>query len=508
MPSRRIRILAFAALFLSVPLLAHAAWIKGHTGKSDLSPSERAALLSPGIWMPPAEVLLNAPLPQSEAPKAALPAKLDWHDKDGADWCSPVRDQGHCGACWAFGSVAVMEAMVNIYLGDPTYDIDLSEQSLVSCGTLGSCASGGMTEEVWIHAKSEGVPDEACFPYEASDVSCARCSDYAARSVKLSSYKFLYLKSETVLKEELLNGPLAVTMTVYDDFYDYNGGVYEHECGLFEATNHIILLVGWDDSDNSWIVKNSWNTDWGLDGYFKIKRGSSCLAKTAYSGVIDPTTIGVTPGKLCASQSPLVFDLAANATGEKELPLQNCGGLAMDFTASTATSWLSLDPPSGRLEKSANATIKVRATAGALGSATQTGEILLKGNATTVKVPVVLSVLAEVTDGDTTEAESEAAPDGDTEAEAEVAPTLDGDTAEAEKEGTLEDGDTTAEAEVIAAVDGDQDSDAVDSADLDAPPVTKTESGSGCSQALPSSAALLLLMLALAALLRRARRDV
>ena len=503
MPRPCLRLLALIAVFAAVPQLAQADWVKGHTSKSDLSPAERAALLSPGIWMPPAEVLLNAPLPQSEAPKAAMPAYFNWHDKDGKDWCSPVRDQKRCGACWAFGSVGVMEALVNIYLNDPDYDMDLSEQSLVSCGSLGSCSSGGMTEEVWLHAKTTGVPDEECFPYVAADVSCSRCSDYAARSVKLASFGLLYLKGENVLKENLLKGPLAVTMTVYDDFYDYEGGVYEHECGLLEATNHIILLVGWDDSDSSWIVKNSWNAGWGLEGYFKIKRGSSCLAKTAYSAVIDPKSLPVAPGKLCASPSPLVFDLAPAAQGEKELPLENCGGLAMDYTASSNSAWLTLDPPSGRLDTGANGLLKVRALAGAAGSATQTGEILLQGNTTTIRVPVVLSVKATPEDGDVSEAEAAELPDTTPETDEATEPMSDGDPdAEPAKEGLIEDGDN--DAETVAPADGDAETELPD---LDTTPVTPgSTNDSGCGTTAPAAGSLLGFLLGLAALLRRARR--
>lgn len=82
------------------------------------------------------------------------------------------------------------------------------------------------------------------------------------------------------------NGPMAVAFEVYNDFMNYKSGVYHHT-GLqdrfnpFEITNHAVLLVGYgtDMRDPSmpqdyWLVKNSWGTGWGEEGYFRIRRGT------------------------------------------------------------------------------------------------------------------------------------------------------------------------------------------------------------------------------------------
>jgi cathepsin B len=95
--------------------------------------------------------------------------------------------------------------------------------------------------------------------------------------------------TEQLMKEELMaNGPMAVSMFVFDDFHAYAGGVYTHSfteaAGLedqnnkFMQTNHAVLMVGWGVTDDAnqtpyWIVKNSWGPTWGESGYFRILRG-------------------------------------------------------------------------------------------------------------------------------------------------------------------------------------------------------------------------------------------
>ena len=79
-------------------------------------------------------------------------------------------------------------------------------------------------------------------------------------------------------------GPVAVGFMVYGDFMSYKSGVYHHvfenhPFEPFELTNHAVLVVGWGEvtspsPDRYWIVKNSWGTGWGMDGYFWIRRGS------------------------------------------------------------------------------------------------------------------------------------------------------------------------------------------------------------------------------------------
>ena len=87
--------------------------------------------------------------------------------------------------------------------------------------------------------------------------------------------------NEAEMRQALYNnGPVAVSFEVLDDFFHYKGGIYQHT-GLkdsfnpFEITNHVVLLVGWGEENGVpyWIVKNSWGTGWGEEGFFRIMRG-------------------------------------------------------------------------------------------------------------------------------------------------------------------------------------------------------------------------------------------
>ncbi len=385
-------------VFLSFP--AQAEYTMGHTSMSDLSPTERAARLSPGVWMPPPEVLAALPTEEPAPSRATYPARLDWHDMDEQDWCSPVRNQGSCGACWAFGTIAAMEAAINIHLGQPDYDMNLSEQAMVSCGTWGgSCEDGGMSEQVLPYAEDPGIPDEACFTYSASDEDCdRRCADYASRSVRVADYGMMYPiisgLNEENLKARLLDGPLAVTMNVPDDltFDRYTGGVYEHDCPGTFATNHIVSLVGWDDATDAWIAKNSWGKNWGMDGYFHIQRGSSCFATlSAYWLTIDPASLPVRRATLCAPAAPRVFDLPVDGKGVQALTFKDCGDFALEWQASSDRSWLTVSPTDGSLDAGASATVDLHVDATGL-SGTQTGHINIHSSGGFASVLVLLTV--------------------------------------------------------------------------------------------------------------------
>ncbi len=83
-------------------------------------------------------------IPQESKPLLkSYPSSLDWRNKDGQNWVTPIRDQGDCGACWAFSSTSVVESRINILLNDPNFDKDLSEQYLVSCDSANYGCSGG-----------------------------------------------------------------------------------------------------------------------------------------------------------------------------------------------------------------------------------------------------------------------------------------------------------------------------------------------------------------------------
>jgi C1A family cysteine protease len=210
---------------------------------------------------------------QFEAPQSlrqSSQATVDWRNINGINYVSPILNQGNCGSCVAFATVATLETQMNIaYFGGL---FRYSPQALFACGG-GACEMGWFPSAAADYLQTSGVPDEACLPYTSGatgeDVECsASCRDSANRSLRIASYSSPtnYTKDLDSVKAALAHGPLLTTLTVYTDFLLYKSGVYKHTTGRAEG-GHAISLVGYDDTKNAFIIRNSWGEDWGMNGF-------------------------------------------------------------------------------------------------------------------------------------------------------------------------------------------------------------------------------------------------
>jgi C1A family cysteine protease/rhodanese-related sulfurtransferase len=200
-----------------------------------------------------------------------LPDEFDWRDVNGTDWTTPIKDQGRCGSCVAFGVLAALETIVQVSVGQP-FNCDLSEAHLFFCGG-GGCSRGWVFSEAKRYLKDHGVPDELCFPYTPYDTPCRQSdSNWRQRVVRISKTGYVYPYAEDIQSALLKYGPLVTGMKVYRDFFYYRGGVYEHLSGRMVGL-HAVTIVGYNDTDGYWICKNSWGRDWGENGWFRIKYG-------------------------------------------------------------------------------------------------------------------------------------------------------------------------------------------------------------------------------------------
>ena len=234
------------------------------TADTGLTPAQRT--LRNGSPMPTDWV---GPL---ERQRTDLPLTLDWRD-NGGNWITRVRDQRDCGSCWLFSAVAATETWWMQHQGAPIPGLDLSEQYVLSCVDLGSC-SGGWCFDALEFLRTEGAPDEACFPYQADDrIPCREaCDDALERMVYLGDYVQVTAGVIDVdaINAALQDGPLVTNYTVYLDFYDYTDGIYRWD-GVSESDGgHSVLIVGYDDGRGAWLVKNSWGVGFGELGYFWI----------------------------------------------------------------------------------------------------------------------------------------------------------------------------------------------------------------------------------------------
>ena len=246
-------------------------WQAGPTALSALPREQQVRRL--GLRIIPEEMdRLQAEMAARALVEAEFPPAFDWRDVQGADWTTAIRDQGNCGSCVAFGTVAVLEAMLKRHHGDATLQPDLSEAHLFFCGCGACCDQGWWPAYALDYALVSGVPDEGCFPYEDHDMDCtSACSDWASRAAKVVSWSEVL---DVGARKEWLatRGPMIGCMAVYDDFFSYVGGVYRHTTGGL-AGYHAIAVVGYSEAESCWICKNSWNVDWGDAGWFKIGYG-------------------------------------------------------------------------------------------------------------------------------------------------------------------------------------------------------------------------------------------
>jgi len=210
-----------------------------------------------------------------------LPEAFDWRDLDG---CTPIKDQDGCGSCWAHAAIGVVESKIKIV---DSVEVDLSEQWAMSCTDAGGCG-GGSTPSVfnymykWLDNCNEiGAVLEADFPYAAMELPC-NCP--YERPYRIDSWTALvnYPPKSQIKSAILTYGPVKVSVYVNDAFKAYNGGVF-NACED-NMTNHAVVLVGWDDNlgeNGAWILRNSWGTEWGEDGYMYIEYGCSRVDKGA-----------------------------------------------------------------------------------------------------------------------------------------------------------------------------------------------------------------------------------
>ena len=289
-------------------------WTAGKTSVSGYSVDEMKALCGAKVALPLSGArVVQQPASRGVSATGVSASTFDWRDKDGKNWVTPVRSQGSCGSCWAFSAIGAVESAVLIYTNSPDMNIDLSEQHLVSdCCSAGSC-SGGWPDWALDYVRDTGVPGEDCFPYKASNGGCDPCSDWTDRVWKIEDH--VYVKStkddfKWALQEY---GPVSVVLTVPDDWYYYRSGVYTPtwEGGVGWA-NHAVLLVGWDDSDGCWIIKNSWGAGWGENGYARVKYGD--LEQYNYAYAVTGVVTENEPPEAFASATPLSGDKPLTVT--------------------------------------------------------------------------------------------------------------------------------------------------------------------------------------------------
>ncbi len=256
----------------------------GVTKFSDLTPQEFAKTYLNLEF--PATALLNLEPAHAKVSNAA-PDAFDWRDKKVV---SGVKDQGSCGSCWAFSTVANLEGLYALKKGVVK---TFSEQFLVDCDTEDSACNGGLMELSFTWLKDNGG-----FMYENDYKYTGRkstCKKDASKYVDMTVTGYVKLGDSTQtwspvdedeVKEFLYEtGPLAIALNA-NPLQTYTGGILDlnkSRCSP-SGMNHAVTLVGYgaENGADYWIVKNSWGKNWGEDGYFRIARGKGTCGINQY----------------------------------------------------------------------------------------------------------------------------------------------------------------------------------------------------------------------------------
>jgi cathepsin L len=237
---------------------------------------------------------------------------FDWRDEDVV---TAVRNQGACGSCWAFAAIATIESRYLIENGETVDEnpINLSEQQLVDCVRSprrdlnndrydsGGC-TGGWSEEAMEYVRQHNVTYESAYPYTASNGVCNQnpldgSSPEPAMTLGGPNPGWTGYSggNSTIIKSLLAVSPVANYIRVENGFQLYNGGVMDTACAG-QGINHATAIVGYCNSKllfgnfNYWIVKNSWGTRWGEDGYYRIQtRRSGAGICESQSSIFQPT---------------------------------------------------------------------------------------------------------------------------------------------------------------------------------------------------------------------------
>merc|ERR1711862_689601 len=188
---------------------------------------------------------------------------------------TPVKNQGFCGACWAFSTTGALEGAKFIKTGEL---VELSEQNLLDCDHTDLGCSGGLMDNAFkFDEKSGGLCSEEDYPYKAKQGTCmTNCTDVPGSIVQ--TFLDVPPGDEAAMLAAIATQPISVAIQANQGIFQFykDGVITDSSCGARAAVDHGVLAVGYgtdlQTQEPYFLVKNSWGEEWGDKGYVKLGR--------------------------------------------------------------------------------------------------------------------------------------------------------------------------------------------------------------------------------------------
>jgi len=203
-----------------------------------------------------------------ETNPVSLPSSFDWRDKGAV---TSVKNQGQCGSCWSFATVASIEGAA-VLTGHPL--VSLSEQELVDCDSVDQGCNGGLPSNAYKYLLEQkmGLEKYDDYSYSGSAGSCK--ADKGKELVFLSGWQPIPQNEDLIAAALMKYGPLAIGLNAMW-MQMYTGGISDPWLCNPKSLDHGVTLVAFGEEDGKpfWSIKNSWGPGWGEKGYYRLVRG-------------------------------------------------------------------------------------------------------------------------------------------------------------------------------------------------------------------------------------------